>query len=640
VKQIILGTAGHVDHGKTSLIKALTGIDLDRLKEEKERGITIELGFTSLTLPSGERLGIIDVPGHEKFIKNMVAGVGGIDLVLFTIAADEGVMPQTREHLDICTLLKVNKGLIALTKMDLVDKEWLQIVQEEIREFTQGTFLESRPIVPVSAITTEGIPQLLSSLDELVKEIEGRKTGGILYLPIDRVFTMRGFGTVITGTLVSGEVHSGDTIAVLPPGIKAKVRGIQVHNEKVERATAGLRTAVNLQGVDKNLLERGYVMTTPDLLQATKRVDCQLSYLAHTSKPLKNGSRVKFHSGTTECESLITLLNQDELAPGEDAFVQVRFDRSIVVLPRSRFVIRSFSPLSTIGGGEILDPLPLKHKRSSPEILDTLKIIQARDTEKIIEIYLLESRLSGKSLQELGARLGILPKELIPPLQEMIKKGSIILFDQDTFKVIARSHSEGLKGTILKELKDYHESNPLKKGILKEELKSKLPPVVEAKLYNHLINFLIQEGSIQMEKDKVWLSGYSPLLEGRQKEMRERILRVYQGSGLQPPTVKDLVSQLSGKEEEMKSILGLLSGEGMLIKVKEDLFFHEQAINQLREQIVDLLKSKGEIDAPQFKELTQVSRKYAIPLLEYFDSIKITVRVGDKRVLRERRNKG
>jgi selenocysteine-specific elongation factor len=637
MKQIILGTAGHVDHGKTSLIKALTGVDLDRLKEEKERGITIELGFTSLTLPSGERLGIVDVPGHERFVKNMVAGVGGIDLVMLIIAADEGIMPQTREHLDICTLLNVRQGFIALTKTDLVDREWLQMVQEEIREFTRGTFLENRPIVPVSSSTMEVIPQLLAVLDQLVKEMADRKTGGILRLPIDRVFTIKGFGTVVTGTLVSGEVSVGDTIVVLPSGMKAKVRGIQVHNEKVEKATSGLRTAVNLQGVEKALLERGNVITVPELLQPTMRVDCHLTYLASAVKSLKNGARMRFHTGTMECESFITLLDRDELAPGERAFVQLRFDQPVVVLPHDRFVIRSYSPLSTAGGGEILDPLPIKHKRFSPEVLESLGVMQARHTEKIIEIYLRESKFQGKSIQELGARLGIHPQDLTVILQKMVENGSIILFDQDTFKAISRSHYEGLKRITLKELKSYHENNPLKKGILKEELKSKLPWVVEAKLYNHLLNILSQEGHLQMEKDKVWLSGYSPLLEGKQRETKEKIVKVYEESGLQPPTVKDLVSQLSGKEEEVKNILGLLAGEGTLMKVKEDLFFHEQAINRLREQLLAFLKSKGEIDAPQFKELSQVSRKYAIPLLEYFDSIKLTVRVGDKRILRERR---
>ena len=640
MKQIILGTAGHVDHGKTSLIKALTGVDLDRLKEEKERGITIELGFTSLTLPGGERLGIVDVPGHEKFIKNMVAGVGGIDLVLFIIAADEGIMPQTKEHLDICTLLNVTNGLIAVTKRDLVDREWLQMVQEEIREFTHGTFLENRPVVPVSSATMEGIPDLLSSLDEVVKEMAGRKTGGILRLPIDRVFTMKGFGTVVTGTLVSGEVSVGDTVAVLPPGIKAKVRGIQVHNEKVEKATAGLRTAINLQGVEKALLERGNVMTLPDLLHPTRRIDCHLTHLAHANKPLKNGSRVKFHTGTVECESLITLLDRDELLPGEKSFVQVRFAQPIVVLPNDRFVIRSSSPLTTIGGGEILDPLPPKHKRLSPEVLEALKIIETGNREKMIETYLQESRLSGTSIQDLGARVGVHPKDLSSTVQRMVEEGKIVLYDQDTVKLISRPHFEGLKRVTLKELKSYHESNPLKKGILKEELKSKLPRVVDAKFYNQLITCLSQEGSIRMEKDKVWLSGYVPLLEERQKEMRERIVKIYEQSRLQPPTVKDLVSRLSGKEEEIMNILGLLSGEGILMKVKEDLFFHGQAINRLKDQLVDFLLSKSEIDAPQFKELTQVSRKYAIPLLEHFDSIKLTVRVGDKRVLREKKTRG
>lgn len=635
MKRIIMGTAGHVDHGKTSLIKALTGVDLDRLKEEKERGITIELGFTSLILPSGERIGIIDVPGHERFIKNMVAGVGGIDLVLLVIAADEGIMPQTREHLDICNLLNIKKGFIALTKIDLVDKEWLQLVEEEIREFTAGTFLENMPIIHVSTLTGAGISEILTTLDKIVKEMTGRKTGGILRLPVDRVFTMKGFGTIVTGTLASGEVKVGDTITILPRGLKAKVRGIQIHNEKVEKAVAGLRTALNLQGIEKDLLKRGDVITLPDLLRPSRCVDGYLIYLSNAPKPLKNSTRIKFHTGTMECETLITLLDRDEIVPGENAFVQLRFEQPVVVLPGDRYVIRSNSPLMTVGGGEILDPLPRKHKRFSNEVIESLKVMQTKEIEKIIEIYLLESKFKGSSLQELAARSGIHPEELLPLLKKMIEKGGIILYDSENTRIISQRYYYELKELILKELRNYHQNNPLKKGMFKEELKSKLPPVVEPRLFNHLLNLLNQEGQIQTEKDKLWLSGYFPLLKEEIQETRNKLIKLYQESGLQPPTFKDLTIQFPGKEKEIKSLLELLSGEGVLVKVKEDLFFHKEHINHLREQLQSFLKSQGTIDPQQFKELSKVTRKYAIPLMEYFDSIKITVRVGDQRILRE-----
>ncbi len=380
MKQIILGTAGHIDHGKTSLIKAVTGTDTDRLKEEKERGITIELGFAALDLPSGQHLGIVDVPGHEKFVKNMVAGATGIDIVVMVIAADEGVMPQTREHMEICTLLGVQYGMVAVTKIDMVDEEWLELALEDIRDFVRGTFLEDAPMAPVSSLTAEGIPEFIEILDELAAKIPERPPSDLFRLPIDRVFTMKGFGTVITGTLISGRVQVGDTIMIYPSGITSKVRGIQVHNKSADDARAGMRTAINFQGLEKEAISRGEVLSKPSTLEASYMVDVSLHYLASNKKPIKNRTRVRFHTGTSEVLGNLILLDREELAPGEEAIIQLRLDSPVALVKDDRFVIRSYSPIYTIGGGVVLNPIPLKHKRLKPDTVEGTKKIRERGT--------------------------------------------------------------------------------------------------------------------------------------------------------------------------------------------------------------------------------------------------------------------
>ena len=398
MKHVILGTAGHIDHGKTTLIKTLTGVDLDRLKEEKERGITIQLGFTSFLLPGGQRLGIVDVPGHEKFIRNMVAGVGGIDIVLFTIAADEGIMPQTREHLDICKILKIRRGIIALTKTDLVDEEWLQLVQEEIRAFGKGSFLEQAPIIPLSSVTGEGISSLIAVMEQMSREIEERPSAGIFRLPIDRVFSMKGFGTVATGTLISGSVSVGDSVEILPGRFEAKVRGIQVHNQQVSQATAGLRTAINLQGVEKEAVQKGSMMVHPRTLQPTARIDVRLEHLPSSSKPLKNRSTARFHSGTSEVFCKVILLDKDELSPGSSSLAQIILEAPVVVLPHDRFVMRSYSPLYTIGGGEVLDSHPHKHKRLAEETVGQLSAIQTGSEKEQTLLFISDAGFAGLDL--------------------------------------------------------------------------------------------------------------------------------------------------------------------------------------------------------------------------------------------------
>ena len=375
MKHIVMGTAGHVDHGKTALIKRLTGVDTDRLKEEKERGITIELGFASLSLPDGRVLGVVDVPGHERFVRNMVAGAAGIDLVVMVIAADEGVMPQTREHLQICTLLGIRKGFVALTKIDMVDEEWLTLVREDVREFLRGTFLEDAPVVPVSSLTGAGFPELIETIARVADEVEEAADVGLFRLPVDRVFTMKGFGTVVTGTLTSGRVTTGEEVEIYPAGLRARVRGIQVHNQPVDTAEAGQRTAVNLQGVDRAVIERGYLLAGKGALAVSQRLDCLYRHLAGAARKLKNRALVRLHTGTSEVMARMILLDRDELEPGEEANAQLVLDAPLAVVAGDRFVVRSYSPVTTVGGGVILDPLSAKHKRFAQEVLEEFRLL-------------------------------------------------------------------------------------------------------------------------------------------------------------------------------------------------------------------------------------------------------------------------
>ena len=637
MKHVILGTAGHIDHGKTTLIKTLTGVDLDRLKEEKERGITIQLGFTSFLLPGGQRLGIVDVPGHEKFIRNMVAGVGGIDIVLFTIAADEGIMPQTREHLDICKILKIRRGIIALTKTDLVDEEWLQLVQEEIRAFGKGSFLEQAPIIPLSSVTGEGISSLITVMEQMAREIEEKPSAGIFRLPIDRVFSMKGFGTVATGTLISGSVSVGDSVEILPGRFEAKVRGIQVHNQQVSQATAGLRTAINLQGLEKEAVPKGSMMVHPRTLEPTARIDVQLEHLPSSSKPLKNRSTARFHSGTSEVLCKVILLDKDELSPGSSSLAQIILEEPVVVLPHDRFVMRSYSPLYTIGGGEVLDAHPHKHKRLAEETVGQLSAIQTGSEKEQTLLFISDAGFAGLDLQQLTARMGKDASQLTGILGALTGEKKLVLIDRDTSKVIAAEHYEKLKSLLLDEINDYHKKFPLKKGMLKEELKSKLPQLVDTRLFQHLLNDLFNTGRLTVDKDKLWLQEHKPQLKDDQKDLKEKIAALYLKSSLTPPTVKELVDQLRSPAKETQSIIDLLTAEGQLVKVKDHLWFHREAIEGLTKTLVEALKKNGEITPAQFKDLIQASRKFAIPLLEYFDQSKVTIRVGDKRVLREKK---
>ncbi|MBN1931403.1 MAG: selenocysteine-specific translation elongation factor [Desulfobacterales bacterium] len=636
MKQIILGTAGHIDHGKTALIKAITGINTDRLKEEQLRGITIELGFAWIDLPSGRRLGIVDVPGHEKFVKNMVTGATGIDIVAMVIAADEGIMPQTREHMEICSLLGIKHGLVVLTKIDLVDEEWLELVTEEIMDFTQGTFLENSPILPVSAITGQGIAEFIRALDELSTKIPSRSSSGLFRLPVDRVFTMKGFGTVITGTLISGRVSVGEDIMIYPSGITSKVRGIQVHNQSVNEAEAGMRTAINFQGLEKTSVNRGDVLASPKTLTAGYMLDVSIHFLASNKKPIKNRTRVRFHTGTSEVLGIIVFLDRDELAPGETAVAQLRLDTATAVVKDDKFVIRSYSPVRTIGGGHILNPIPRKHKRLKPEIFDGLKGLVNGEPEKIIAFHVSESGYRGVNFSDLKIMTNIPEKQLQNLLQELMSKKAVVQFDKKNQIYIHGDNLKKIKKETAGYLQDYHQAYPLKTGMSKEELKSKFPALLDSKLFSLMLDQMIREKEIIQAENTVCLASHTVSLGVDQSDIKDKILDVYIQSGLTPPYFKELDKTLDINTSQAKDVLMLLVEEGKLFKIKEDLYFHVEAVNELKRKVVDFLISKGEMTTPQFKDIAGVSRKYLIPLIEYFDAKNVTIRVGDTRKLRSR----
>ncbi|MFO8166207.1 MAG: selenocysteine-specific translation elongation factor [Thermodesulfobacteriota bacterium] len=633
MKQIILGTAGHIDHGKTALIKALTGIDTDRLKEEKERGITIELGFAHLTLPNGLTLGIVDVPGHEKFVKNMAAGATGIDLVALIIAADEGIMPQTREHLDICSLLDIQHGIVIITKIDLVDQEWLTLVRDDISSFLSGTFMENSPIIEVSSKTGEGIRDLVKILGEYTEKVPEREPGNFFRLPVDRIFTMRGFGTVVTGTTISGHIKTGSEVTIYPKRRKSKIRGIQVHHHDVSSVKAGQRTAINLQGVEKESFTRGDVVAEKDSLKPTYMIDAVVNYLISNPKKLQNRAKVRFHCGTSEIIATVILLDKKELSPGNQCFVQFRLTRPTVVLKKDRFVIRSYSPIRTTGGGYVLNPLPVKKKRFSKEALQELIIFNEGSDEEIVEQYIKNSKLQGVSKTELAFLANLSKKDLDEIITLLVSNTVIFQIDRENDTFIHTEFYNKAKEDVLTILSDYHRRFPLKEGLVKEELRSKIPGTVKEKPFNKILNALIQDGTILKDKDIIKVKKHTVKLLHNQEILRKQIEEIYLREGLAPPYFKDLDQNIIQKGG--KDLLEIMVKDGTLIKVKEDLYFHKMPLEELKRNLVTFLQAKGEITTPELKNVTGVSRKYTIPLIEYFDKTHLTVRIGDKRILRK-----
>lgn len=632
MRPFVIGTAGHVDHGKTMLVKALTGVDTDRLKEEKERGISIELGFAPLKLPNGGTAAIVDVPGHERFIKNMLAGVAGIDMVLLVIAADEGVMPQTREHLDILRLLKVQHGIVVLTKIDLVDSEWLELVEEEVREFLQGSFLADAPIIRVSAVTGEGLPRLFQAIEEVAARLEERPVFGPARLPVDRVFSVTGFGTVVTGTLVQGELVPGQELEILPSKKITRVRNLQVHGRKVERAKAGQRVAVNLAGVEVDELERGFVLATPGFLTPSYRMDLSLYLLEGAEKPLQNRTRVRFHVGAKEAFGRVVLLDREELQPGEEAYAQIVLEEPVTAAAHDRYVIRTYSPARTIGGGEIIDPVAPRHKRFRPEVIEQLKIKEKGSPAELITQFL-ASRFASAA-DEVAKALPFPENIAAETLAALVADGRVVKLtvegkDHYLLGVVYQQKTEEIKSFLA----DYHQRYPLRPGYNKEEFRSRFFPGLAPRFFQQLLQRWEEEGVLKVTEQYVALAEFLPRPTPEQEEKIRKVEQEFLQGGFQPPDWPAVVAKLGFKEEEAREILHYLTAEGILVKMSEDIYFHRETVALGIEKIKSFLRERGEILIAEARDLLGTSRKYALPFMEYLDREKITRRVGDKRIL-------
>jgi selenocysteine-specific elongation factor len=633
-KTVILGTAGHIDHGKTSLVRALTGIDTDRLKEEKSRGITIELGFAHLDLPSGQRIGIVDVPGHERFVKHMVAGATGMDMVMLVIAADEGIMPQTQEHLAICQLLGIKKGLIALTKKDMVEPDWLELVTEDIAKAMGGTFLEGAEIIPVSSLTGEGLSDLQSAIQRLLNELPVATTSGPYRLPIDRVFTIKGFGTVVTGTTISGHIRVGEEAVIYPKGLSTRIRGIQVHGQEAQEAVPGLRTAINLQGLQVEQLERGDVLSVPAGLQPSFLLDIKLYHLATAQRSLKHRAPVRFHVGTAEVIGRV-LLQQDELAPGEEAYAQIKLERPVAVLPEDHYILRSYSPVVTIGGGVVLNPLPRRRRRSRPELWQEMAVLDRGAPFERILYHLRQADQRGLSLAEISLRTGLYGKTLERELQNLLGQNKAIKLDSEGQRILSAEIYEKKRAQALNLLKQYHLEAPLSPGMPKEELRSRLFPVLEDnRFFQRLLADLIKNNEVSQDKDLVMLAGHTLTIQEKDKDIRARIIEIYLKAGMTPPSKTELFA-VFGDKQLVSSLLNLLVREGILVYLKDDLYIHTSILEEIKAKVVGFLRQHGEMAISDFRDLTGgLSRKYMVPILEYLDNQKLTMRIGDKRRLR------
>jgi selenocysteine-specific elongation factor len=632
MKYIILGTAGHIDHGKSSLVKALTGIEPDRLKEEKERGITLDLGFASLDLPGGNRLGIVDVPGHEGLIKNMLAGVGGIDIVMLVIAADEGIMPQTREHLAICDLLHVKKGLIVLTKMDLVEKDWLALVEDEVRKYVEGTFLEKAPLVPVSSKTGENLPLLVKELAKLSEEVVPKSPNGILRLPIDRVFTMKGFGTIITGTLLSGTISTEQEVDIIPRSIRSKVRGIQSHNMTVQRSVAGQRTAVNLQNVDKDQISRGDTIVSAGFFTPTKTLDAKLFLLKQASRVLKTGARIRFYNTTQEALGRITLLGANELAPGGETYVQIRLEQPVIIQHGDRYILRFYSPMETLGGGMVLNPHTRRHKQSTMEqSLRNLDILENGSLEDKIGIFVSLKGLGGMTESDTIGTIAADKQQTLASLVSLAQKRNLLRVDN---LYVHSSQISTLENKILDLINRFHNDNPLKPGIDKEELKGMIKIRLSSKVLNLAVDGMIKKRLIEQDGSKLKAPGFKAARGAVQDEVKKKIVDEIRKGGTQPPIREELPALFGISEKDARDLLKLLAEEGRIVRVNDSLYLDKEAVKKVKDDLKRHLEEKKEITMAEFRDLARTSRKFAVPLMEYFDSQKLTQRVGDKRVLR------
>ncbi|HSM85252.1 MAG TPA: selenocysteine-specific translation elongation factor [Candidatus Limnocylindrales bacterium] len=632
MKSIIIGTAGHIDHGKTSLVKALTGIDADRLEEEKRRGITIDLGFAHLELnaPSGEklRLGFIDVPGHERFVRNMLAGVGGIDLVLLVIAADESIKPQTREHFEICRLLSIPRGITVITKADMVDEDTLNVVRLEAEDFVRGSFLDSSrsPIVAVSSLTGAGLDELKREIAVLAAEVPARDTEALFRLPIDRVFVMKGFVTVVTGTLIAGKIKKEEEVEVFPARKRARVRGLQVHGSATDQAMAGQRTAVNLAGVQMEELARGMTLATPQTLEATNKIDVQLALLKD-AKPLKNHARVHLHAFASETIAEVVLHAGNDIKPGAMAFAQLRTEDPLLLLPGDRAILRQFSPVITIGGALVLDsfPVPRQKKDARLKFLETMTSGSRQDA---LLARINRRDKDGLSLAAAVRETGLKASSLQPMLAALAQQGRIV--QAGDFRISTEAFTRA-REKMLAALDAFHKANPLVGGISKEELRAKLglqQPVMEA-----ILALLTRDRKAEVSGEQVRLAGRGVELKDEEARAKEQIEKAFAAAGLKVPLMKEVLAGLPVDKTRAQKLVTLLLRDRVLVKLADELVFHQSALQELRQILAGYKAKSPKIDVGKFKDLTGVSRKYAIPLLEYLDRERVTRRVGDERII-------
>jgi selenocysteine-specific elongation factor len=630
-KSVIVGTAGHIDHGKSLLVEALTGTHPDRLAEEKRRGITIDLGFAFLE-ENGVRFGFVDVPGHERFVSNMLAGAAGIDVVLLVIAADESIKPQTQEHFDICRLLGVERGVVALTKSDMVDSDTLGLVRLEAEEFLRGSFLERAAIVPVSAKTGAGLAELKQALRNAAAEVKGKDAERYFRLPIDRAFAMKGFGSVVTGTLISGSVGPGDEVELFPRGEWLRVRGVQSGGKSMERTTPGQRTAVNLAGIEHTTLKRGMVLAAPGKFRNTRRIDVRLELLASARK-MKQGARVHFHAGTMETIAEVFFHTQKELPPGGRSFANLKLQDEMLVLPGDRFIVRQFSPVLTIGGGVVLDPLarrPMQRDTGRAAFLETLE----RGNHEEILSALTERALLGLGLEEIIARTGWPEKEIDEALKKLSGAGRVQIVSTEPMVLISGKIFEEVRKRIIEKVEKFQKENPLSPGIAREDLRASLGRRARTETFRAALEELAAQKKLEAQGELVKKAGSEISLLPEEAKAKEQIESAFSSAGLAVPSVKEVLAKLSVEAKRSEKLLQILLREKSLVRVTQELIFHRQALAQLKEQLSAYKKAKGDrISVPAFKELTGITRKYAIPLLEYLDRERVTRRTGDERVI-------
>lgn len=634
---VIMGTAGHIDHGKTSLIRALTGIDCDRLGEEKRRGITIELGFAYADLPGGERMGIVDMPGHERFVRTMVAGASGIDFVLLVISADEGVMPQTREHLEICTLLGVKHGIVALTKTDMVDAEMLELATEDIRDFLKGTFLEGAPIFPVSSVTGEGLDALRAAIVEESRR-QPRRRSDLFRLPVDRVFSLKGHGTVVTGTLVSGSAACGDEVELLPSGRLSHIRSIQSHGQGQEKAEAGHRISLNLHGLSVEDISRGDVVTHVGTMKNARRWIVELTCLKSSPRGLRHRGEIHFHHSARELAARLYFYDRDRLEPGDTALAEVHFSEPVAGIFGDRCIIRAFSPLRTVAGGSILYPLDTAPRRSHIDaaMQERLLALPDADEQTRIGVQLELSGRFGVTLSDLSILTDLSRKSLEKQLQAMSGKGSAFCWDKDAKCWISSLWLDRLLERALAATEAFHKKNPLEHGMAKGVILSGMGAGVPPKLAHFALERLIRSGRLAAEGELLRLPEHKVSLADDQQALKETLLKAHLASPLMPPNHTELFAELGITARQAQPIFKLLITEGALVKIKEDLYYLPSVMEELREKVRKFLAEHSEITPGDFRDISGISRKNGIALLEHFDKEQLTMRVGDKRVLRGR----